>query len=121
MTRIILQNPPPSTQHIYRHNGNRVYMTEEGKNCKETYQWEIKSQYKGKPREGDISVIICLYFKDKKKRDVDNFNKLILDACSGILWEDDSQIQELIIKKEVVPHNSGVLIMILDNAKTIAI
>lgn len=74
-------------------------MTKEGIDCKESYQWEIKKQYKDKPILSPISVIIELYFSDKRKRDVDNFNKLILDAGSGILWEDDSQIQELIIRK----------------------
>lgn len=99
MIRIKLKDTPPSTQHIYRHNGPRTYMTKEGSDCKESYQWEIKSQYKGKPLLDPISVVIELYWKDKRKRDVDNFNKLILDAGSGILWEDDSQITELIIRK----------------------
>ncbi len=101
MIRISFKNTPPSTQHIYRHNGPRVYMTEEGKSAKEAYQWEIKSQYKDKPIKGDISVIIELRFKDKIKRDIDNFNKLLLDSGSGMLWEDDSQIIELVVRKFV--------------------
>lgn len=99
MVKIKLKDTPPSTQHIYRHNGPRTYMTQEGQDCKEAYKWEIKSQYKGKPLLDPISVIIELYWNDNRRRDVDNFNKLILDAGSGILWEDDSQIQELIIRK----------------------
>jgi Holliday junction resolvase RusA-like endonuclease len=45
--------------------------------------------------EGDISVSITLYFGTKRKADLDNFNKLSLDALAGIAYVDDSQIAEL--------------------------
>jgi len=73
-------------------------MTAEGKSIKEAYKWELKSQ-KAKMYQGELVVKIGLYFNDKRKRDVDNFNKLILDAGTGILWEDDSQIRILTISK----------------------
>lgn len=101
MIHLKFKNTPPSTQHIYRHAGHRVYMTKDGSNAKEAYQWEIKSQYKDKPILAPISVIIELHFKDKIKRDIDNFNKLLLDAGSGMIWKDDSQIHELVIRKFV--------------------
>lgn len=113
MIRIQFKDTPPSTQHIYRHSGTHSYMTQEGVNCKETYQWEIRAQYKGKPLLDPISVVIELCFKDKRKRDVDNFNKLILDAGSGLLWKDDSQIHELIIRKTIDKKKSGVSLCIM--------
>jgi crossover junction endodeoxyribonuclease RusA len=75
-----------------------MYMTAEGKAIKEAYKWELKVQ-KAKMYQGDLEVKIELWFNDKRKRDVDNFNKLILDAGTGILWEDDSQIRILTISK----------------------
>jgi Holliday junction resolvase RusA-like endonuclease len=51
-------------------------MTAEGKALKEQYQWEARSQWKGKPLEGDIEVSITLYFGTKRRADLDNFNKL---------------------------------------------
>lgn len=101
MLRIKLTGTPPSTQTIYRHRGHIVYMTKEGKDTKLGYQYEIKNQYKGKPLLEPISVIVELFFKNESRRDLDNFNKLVLDAGSGLLWDDDSQIQELIIRKYV--------------------
>lgn len=101
MIHLKFKDTPPSTQHIYRHGNRITYMTDEGKQAKETYQWEIKSQYKDRPIDGPISVIIELHFKDKRKRDVDNFNKLLLDAGKGMLWKDDDQIHELIVRKFV--------------------
>ena len=37
--------------------------------------------------------------------DVDNFSKSILDAMNGILFEDDTQIEELIVKKRYATDN----------------
>ena len=106
MIRIKLKGTPPSTQNIYFHKGHVVYMSQKGKDCKEIYKWEIKAQYRGKPLLDPFSLVLELYFKDNKKRDVDNFNKLVLDAGSGLLWKDDSQIQELIIRKFIDKKNS---------------
>jgi len=110
---IKISGTPPSTQHIYGHRGSATYMTREGKGYKEMCQWEIKSQYKGKPKEGLISVVIDFHFKDKLRRDIDNFNKIILDSCTGILWEDDSQIVELTLRKLFSKENPRVCITIL--------
>jgi Holliday junction resolvase RusA-like endonuclease len=74
-------------------------MTKEGHALKEQYQWEAKSQWKGKPLEGDIEVSITLYFGTKRRADLDNFNKLSLDALTGIAYLDDSQIARLTIAR----------------------
>jgi Holliday junction resolvase RusA-like endonuclease len=70
-------------------------MTPEGKALKEAYQWEAQAQWQGKPLTGDIELSITLYFGTKRRADLDNFNKLSLDALTGIAYEDDSQIAVL--------------------------
>jgi Holliday junction resolvase RusA-like endonuclease len=35
------------------------------------------------------------YFGTKRRADIDNFNKLSLDALTGIAYDDDSQVAEL--------------------------
>jgi Holliday junction resolvase RusA-like endonuclease len=101
---IVLTGEPKSTQNIYRAacNGHfpTTYMTAEGKAIKEGYQWGAKSQWKDAPiLTGDISVSITLYFGTKRRAALDNFNKLSLDALTGIVYEDDSQIAELHLKR----------------------
>src|ERR1700755_47654 len=99
--KLVLSGEPKSTQHIYRNTCrggfSTTYMTPEGKALKEAYQWEAKSQWKGKPLEGDIAVSIVVYFGTKRRADLDNFNKLSLDALTGIAYLDDSQISKLTI------------------------
>ena len=63
-------------------------MTAEGKALKEAYQWEAKSQWQGPPFAGDVEVSVRFYFKTKA-RNLDNQNKLILDALTGIAYEDE--------------------------------
>ena len=109
---ITLRGTPKSTNHIYkvtcRGKFATVYMTKAGKDLKESYQWEAKSQWKKKPLTGDVSVSIVFYFGDKRKHDIDNYNKILLDALSGIVWEDDEQITELHINKEYDKENPRV-------------
>jgi crossover junction endodeoxyribonuclease RusA len=58
-----------------------------------------RAQWRGKPLEGDIAVDITVYFGTKRKADLDNFNKLSLDALTGIVWQDDSQIADLRLRR----------------------
>jgi len=44
-------------------------------------------------------VIVTAYPPDKRKRDLDNILKALLDAMQGSLYEDDSQIDQLLIKR----------------------
>lgn len=92
MIKITLLGNPKSNNHIYKTHGHIVYMTKEGKFLKEGYQFQAKTQYKGEPLEGKLEISIGLYFEDKRIHDIDNFGKILLDALTGILWIDDSQI-----------------------------
>ena len=50
--------------------------------------------------QGDLEVEINLYFGDKRRHDIDNFNKAILDTL--VLYEvigDDNQITRLVVEK----------------------
>jgi Holliday junction resolvase RusA-like endonuclease len=72
-------------------------MTPKGNALKEQYQWEARAQWKGEPLQGDIEVSITLYFGTIRRADLDYFNKLSLDALTGIVYLDDSQIAKLTI------------------------
>jgi len=44
-------------------------------------------------------VSVTIFISTKRKADWDNFHKLSMDALTGIVWEDDSQIQQAIVRK----------------------
>lgn len=96
---IILKGDPKSTQTVYRSacRGRfpTRYMTAEGKSLKEQYQWEAKGQWGDQPLQGEVSLSVRFYFKTKLRRDLDNQTKIVLDALTGIVYEDDNQIADL--------------------------
>ncbi len=116
MKKIILKGTPPSTNDIYKYRraGNFImgYMTTKGKAKKEEIQWEMKSQWKKEVLKNDIEIDITFYFPDKRRRDWDNFNKIIHDAGTGIIWLDDSQIQDAHVHKKIDKDNSRVELLI---------
>lgn len=98
--KIILEGNPQSTNHIYKSFRSRIYLSAEGRALKTSYQYQAKKQMKfKKPLDGPLSVKIKLFFGDKKKRDIDNYNKILLDSLSHIVYLDDSQIQIMCIAK----------------------
>lgn len=73
-------------------------MKPEVRAAKEALGWEARSQYRGEPLAGSLAVSIALYWPDRRKHDIDNI-KVLLDALTGIVWEDDGLITDLHIRK----------------------
>lgn len=114
--KITLLGEPKSTQHCYkfvcRGAFPSMYMDKKCKDIKEGYQWEARSQYKGDPLEGPLKIEITLYFKTKRIVDWDNFHKLSMDALSGIVWQDDSQILDAVVHKRRDKENPRIEITV---------
>lgn len=115
---ITLLGTPRTTNKVYKSRvlGRfaSVYMSQEGKDLKESYQWQAKSQWKLPVITGDVRLSVDLYFGTKRKCDIDNFNKLVLDSLTGIVYEDDSQIQELTLRKFYDKQNPRVVVTYLN-------
>ena len=47
------------------------------------------------PFDGELHVELLLSPPDKRRRDIDNYNKAVLDVMKGHLYHDDSQIKRL--------------------------
>jgi crossover junction endodeoxyribonuclease RusA len=63
------------------------------------------------PLTGRVSVAILARMPDKRRRDLDNYLKVLLDSLSGIVYVDDSQIDFLSIKREYAEDKVGQLIV----------
>lgn len=50
---------------------------------------------------GPLAVAIKAYYGGGKAADVDNLAKSILDACNMVVWNDDTQIEELHIYRRI--------------------
>lgn len=112
MSKITLLGEPRTTNHFWKnscHRGfSRVYISADGKALKESYQYQAKSQWKKKSSDANFEIFIDLYFGTKRKCDIDNYGKILLDSLTGIIWDDDSQIQKMTVQKHYDKGNARI-------------
>ena len=95
---------PPSVNHYYRRVGPRTLSSREGRKFREEVCALLAAMRVG-PITGPLQVEIEVYPPDRRRRDIDNLQKGLLDALEhGGVYRDDSQIVKLTIeKRECVP------------------
>jgi len=90
---------PVSTNRYLRHVGSRVLISREGRR----YRKRVAATLAAlgiQPLDGPLVVEIELYPPDRRRRDVDNAQKVLLDALEkGGAYHDDSQIVRLVTEK----------------------
>ena len=72
------------------------------------------------PQGGALTVTLT-YFYDKMPMDVDNIPKPVLDALIGLVYDDDSQVTDILCRKRQlrpdlsIPKRSPILRLALDH------
>lgn len=90
---------PPSVNHYWRRRGAQYFVSREGKAYREAVGWQVRAA-RAKPLDGAIDLSVRLTMPDRRRRDVDNVLKSLLDSLAhGGLYEDDSQIDKLTIER----------------------
>ena len=112
-TIVSLDQAPPSINHYYGKPIIKrfvsVYVTKEGKQFKKDLDAQVIDQILF---AGDLKVTINLTFPTRRKNDIDNYNKAVLDALTGLVYVDDSQIVELHVFKKYVKNKPKTMIVI---------
>ena len=57
-----------------------------------------------RPVEGPVSVELDVYIR--RRMDVDNVAKSVLDGLNGVAYEDDDQVVELLVRKHRVKNTA---------------
>lgn len=94
----ILYLPWPPTINSYYSSGygHVKYISAKGRIFRNSVIESINEQLPGITLRGKLYVECILHPPDKRRRDLDNYSKALLDAITaGGLWEDDSQIDQL--------------------------
>ena len=90
---------PPSVNHYYRHVGQRVLISREGRLYREKVGATL-ARWGVSPLAGPLATVIDVYPPDRRRRDLDNVQKALLDALQqGGAYQDDSQITQLAARK----------------------
>ena len=103
---------PPTTNTIYRNVRGRTLMAARARQFYSDGSKLIRSR--GVMLTGRLGVRISLHPPNKRRFDVDNRIKAILDLMtkSGI-WEDDSQVDHLVVtRKDIEPKTGKIVIEI---------
>lgn len=99
--KIVLKSLPPLLNATYRRGKKSFYKSDEATVKQDAMRWEMRGKYHGRPLKGLLGAHLGFWWADKRRRDIDSGVKATLDACTGILWEDDSQLVELDITKGI--------------------
>lgn len=105
---------PPSINHYWRHFRGRMVISREGRAFREdvrallAQETSTSSQLSGNgprkpPSGGRIALCMDAFPPDRRRRDLDNIQKPVLDALEhAAVYEDDSQIDLLITRRREV-------------------
>lgn len=101
--KFTIPGKPISVNHAYGQNRNgRRYLTNQGDTFKVLVGYTAQSAMKTVLTQFKYPIKVSLeyYYDDKRKRDIDNGIKLCLDAMTGIVYKDDSEIVCLEVWKD---------------------
>lgn len=93
---------PPSVNHYWAARGKGRYLSPHARAWHQEAWAILKASWRGKPMRGPVAVLLVLHPPDRRRRDLDNLLKGLLDALvhAGVL-QDDSQVAELhVVRRE---------------------
>ena len=115
MSKLHLNVPfPPSVNHYWRHitlrGHTRTVISKKGREYRQTIGSLIRPP---EPLTGRLSVCIDLQPPDRRRRDIDNYPKALLDSLTHAgVWEDDEQIDSLHITRGKVEKPGAAIVTI---------
>ncbi|MEQ8353813.1 MAG: RusA family crossover junction endodeoxyribonuclease [Leptospiraceae bacterium] len=109
--RISLDLPyPPTVNTYWRKYRGKMVLSAKGRSYKEAVRYPVLSKTRGHVfKDPDpLRVIAILFPPDRRKRDIDNSLKALLDALGNdVLYSDDSQISEIHVYRGDVHRAQG--------------
>ena len=93
---------PPSINHYWAARGRSRFLSPHAQRWHKEAWAILRGTWRGRPMRGEVAVSIVLYPPDRRRRDLDNILKAVLDALvhAGVL-QDDSQVAELhVVRRE---------------------
>ena len=122
----------PVPQGNHRIKNGKVYDSAGGLTAwRDSITWRLKGKYgifRGASND-QVSLSIVFFLQRPKsapkertaptvRPDLDKLVRAVLDACTGVLYADDSQVTEIRAKKQYVDekHQEGVWLKVIDDA-----
>lgn len=91
---------PPTANTYWRRNGGTYFISAKGIAYRNLTAIKCASLSGAFPKEKRLVVVIHAYPPDRRRRDIDNICKCLLDSLQKAgVYHDDCQIDELIIRR----------------------
>lgn len=106
---------PPSVNQITAVVGGRKITSKRGRQYRSDAIAAIKAQYKGPTQTGRLALHVTLFPPCRRKRDIDNYSKGILDAITAAeVWADDELVDDIRVVRGPVTKGGACLVQIMD-------
>ena len=110
---------PPSANHYWRRNGHRYFISQAGVAFRAHVRQVMATWQSANANwlalTGPVSMTVALIPGDRRRRDIDNVLKPLLDALThGGAWADDSQVKRLIVAMADPEPKQGRCIVTID-------
>lgn len=111
---IVLNLPLPPSVNSYRTIfRNRMNISAAGRKYKADVSEYVIEHRVPKLGNARLEMKVVIYPRDKRRQDIDNRIKALWDALTDAgVYEDDSQIDVLIVERGEIRKGGGVLVMI---------
>lgn len=96
-TFVVVLPYPPSLNHLWRRVGNKTLLSAEGRKYHATASLLVRIKSQGIPRPPHRVTLLATP-PDRRKRDLDNLIKAVLDPVYRGLGMDDSVVEDLAIR-----------------------
>lgn len=105
---------PPSVNHYYLHTSNGVILGAKGKSYRRDVSL-LLHRYRKACGERKLAITINLFPPDKRKRDIDNVLKCLLDSMEyANVYDNDNQIDILTVIRRPHVRNGSVQVWIAE-------
>lgn len=113
MINVRLPWPPTVNTYYGNAKNGRKYLTKRGRSYKVDAVALLEEQGAPKGVEYRLTVLIDAYPPDRRKRDIDNILKPLLDCMTDYgLWVDDEQIDDLRVRRQEPEKPGYVRVMV---------
>jgi crossover junction endodeoxyribonuclease RusA len=101
---------PPSVNHYWRRVGARTLISRGGRAFRQAV-CSILAARGVQPLDGPLAMEVTIHPPDKRRRDIDNLQKALLDALAhGGAYRDDSQIVRLTLERRHITPGGAVVV-----------
>ena len=104
---------PPSVNGYWRSVGGRAIISRRGRVYRDAVARSVLAARANRHLKGRLELTIDLYPPDRRKRDIDNALKALLDGMQAAgVYQDDSQIDRILIERREIEKGGAVVVKI---------